>query len=258
MGLVKLITKPIGCVFTLIGVLVVGLILLVVGMFWAIDSLSPGIVERAMSEATGFPTTVRDGEVSFRDQAFTLTDIEIENPGDFPDREFMHIATFSVGLDRDNWNEQQMALSEVTLQISELTYILGDSEVSNLETFIEAAEDNWGLMIKQIQEQAAAKDQKVPDKLVIGALNLGLQRVKLAQIQGEETIYRAIDLNYAKSFSNVDSIRPIIESIAADLQNTGLPQIAAELRESAKQADNNAALQLLQNQLEQQYQKAAE
>lgn len=256
MGLVKFITKPLGCVFSLIGFLVVVTVLLVIGFIWAIDEFAPRMAETAISQSTGFPTRVNDGEVSFRNQAITLTDIEIDNPQDFPERDFMRIAEFTVGLDRENWNEQQMTLSEVTIIIDEMTFIQGGMEVSNLETFIEAAEENWDMMLEQIYLQAAQKEQKVPDKMVIAQLALELRRVKLASINGDETLYRNVDLNYAKSFENVDSIRPVIEAIANDMQANGMAEIASTLEDSAEELDNEQTLQMLQENLEQKYQQS--
>ncbi|GHC04475.1 hypothetical protein [Cerasicoccus arenae] len=249
MGLFKIVTKPIGCLLTLVGALVVGIVLLAVGFIWAVDELSPEIAERAITEATGFPTTVEDGSVSFKNQTLTLTNIEIDSPNDFPDREFLHIAEFTVGLDRQNWNAEKMALSEVTLIIDELSFVQGNTAVSNLEAFIESAEENWAKAILQIQEQAAEKDQTVPGKLVIAELNLELRRVKLANVSGPETIYRVLDVNYAKTFQNVEEIRPIIESIAADLQANGLENIAQTLQQKDQEMDEQTVIKMLEEQM---------
>lgn len=258
MGLVKIITKPIGCILSLIGFIVVVAVLLFVGFIWAVDEFTPQLAENALSEATGFPTSVQDGSVSFKNQTFTLTDIDIRNPDDFPDRDFMHIAEFTVGLDRKNTNEQHLTLSQVTLDIAELSYVQGSMSVSNLEAFIQSAEENWAQLLQRIYEQAAEKDQAVPEKLMITKLNLKLARVKLASIEDNQTIYRAIDIGYSKTFDNVDSIRPVIESIAADLQSTGLPQIAKELDQAAREKENDATLKMLQETLEKTYQQDKE
>lgn len=255
MGLFKIITKPIGCLFSLIGFLVVLTVLMVVGFIWAVDELAPSMAETALTQATGFPTTVEDGSVSFKDQTITLTNIVIDNPQDFPERHFARIAEFTVGLDRENWNEQQMSLSEVTLIIDELTFVQGGMEVSNLETFIEAAEENWQMMLEQIYLQAAEKQQSVPERMVINQLALELRRVKLASVSGDETVFRNIDLNYAKSFENVQSIRPVIEAVAADMQKSGISEIARSLEESAQELDDQNTLQMLQETLQKKYQQ---
>ncbi|WP_309386748.1 hypothetical protein [Cerasicoccus frondis] len=258
MGLFKIVTKPIGCILSLIGALVVFAVILVIGLAWAADEMAPQIAESAITEATGFPTSIQDGSISFRKQSITLTDIIIDNPEDFSDRDFLRIAELTVGLDRSSWNENQVALSQIKLIIDELTFSQGNFDMSNLDAFIEVADENWDLLVQQIHATAAEKSQSVPEKIVIGELVFGLRRVKLSSTVGDETLYRAIDLNYDRTFENVDSLRPIIESIAQDLQNSGLPQVAESLQEATEDMDNNMTLKLLQDHLDEQYQKTAE
>jgi len=251
----KFITKPIGCIFSIIGFFFVLAILMVVGFFWAMDEMAPRVAESAITQATGFPTTVQDGEFSFRNQSITLTDIEIDNPSDFPEREFMRIAEFTVGLDRDGWSEEQMALSEIKLVIDEMAFIQGDMQVSNLETFIESAEENWAMMLQQIYAQAATEGQTVPDKMVINNFHVELRRIRLASISGQETVYRTIDLDYSKDFTKVEQIRPVIETIAKDMEARGLNEIGQTLQESAEDLDNANTLQQIRESLEQSYQQ---
>ncbi|WP_309398276.1 hypothetical protein [Cerasicoccus maritimus] len=253
MGLFKIVTKPIGCILSLIGGLVVLAVLLIIGFAWAVDEMAPQIAESAITEATGFPTSVKDGSVSFRKQSFTLKDITIDNPEDFADRDFMRIGELTVGLDRKSWDADHIALSEITLIIDELSFSEGNFDMSNLDAFIEAAEENWALVVQQIHAAAAEENQTVPEKIVINQLNFALKRVKLVASAGDETLYRAIDLNYDKSFDNVDSLRPIIEAIAADLNQSGLPQVAGDLEKAASEIENDLTLKLLQKHLEEQY-----
>lgn len=207
-------------------------VLLVVGMFWAVETMAPDIAERTFTEATGFPTTVQDAEVSFAKQRISFSDIEIDNPSDFPDQEFLRINEFAVSLDRSQTNEDQLALGEVTLDIDELAFLEGPVSVSNLEAFFETAENNWDQILKQASAEAEEKGQSMPDKLVILKLNVSLNRVKLVNTSGPETVYRALAVDYARTFENVSEIRPVLESIAQDLKSKGLGEVAKPLEQA--------------------------
>ncbi|WP_269542838.1 hypothetical protein [Cerasicoccus fimbriatus] len=255
MGLIKIVTKPIGCFFSLIGALVIFVVLVVGGLIWLVDEMAPKVAETAITEATGFPTQVREGSVSFKDQTITLTDIEIDNPQDFVDRDFLRIAELTLGLDREKWNENQVALSLIRLDIKELNFNQGNFDISNLDAFIEAAEENWELFLEQIHNQATQEGQTVPENVVIGEVTLKLGRVVLASPMGDQTISRTVNLNYEATFTEVRSLRPIIETVARDLQQTGLSDIAKSLREASENMNDELTLKLLQDHLDEQFKK---
>lgn len=230
----SIVTKPLGCVLSLIGALVVFMVLLVVGFFWAMDEFAPELAESAFTEATGFPTTIEDGEISFREQRVTFTGIEIDNPNDFSEHDFLRIAELSVALDRDQTNEQQLAFSEIVVDIEELAFVPAGLTTSNLETFFETAEQNWAIILERAREEAAKDGQTMPETLRVGALTLKLGRVKLAEAAEAETVYRALDLGYEQVFTDVTAIRPVLEAVARELLARGLPDVAQPFEQAAE------------------------
>ncbi|MEO0797049.1 MAG: hypothetical protein AAFX93_17980 [Verrucomicrobiota bacterium] len=238
MGLFSIVTKPIGCILTLIGGIVVVLILMVVGFFWAIDTMAPQLAEEIVTEATGFPTTINDASVNFRNQSLTFEGVEIDNPSDYPDQEFLRISEFTIGLDRDNSSEQNLVISEITLAIEELAFLQGNMSTSNLEAFFESAEVNWDQILSQVAEEAASRDQMVPEKLLVNQLNLSIDRIKMVDTSGPETIYRALDLGYSESFEKVTEIRPVLQAISNEFVSKGLFEIAEPIQEVIKDSQN--------------------
>jgi len=234
MGLFSIVTKPLGCIVTFVGTLVVLAILLVVGFFWAFEAMAPKIVEQGFTEATGFPTTIHDAGVNFPKQRLSLSGIEIDNPEAFPDREFLKIKEFAVSLDRSQTNQEHITLGELTLDIEELAFLEAAPKGSNLESFFEQAEHSWEQMLEQIHREAAEKNQSVPGDLVISQLHVSLARVKLVNTAGPETVYRALDVNYENTFENVTEIRPVLEHIARDFQSKGLTAVARTIQKAAQ------------------------
>jgi len=234
MGLISAVTKPIGCILTFIGAMVVLAVLLVAGMFWAIEEMAPAIAEQTFTEATGFPAKVDEVEVKYLKQQVRFVNVEIDNPEDFADREFLKINEFSISLDRSETDEEQITLGELVLDIEELAFLEGVVAMSNLEAFMETAEHGWRQALEQIKEEAANQDQVVPANLVIRQVHIRLDRIKLVDAaSGPDTIYRVVDVGYERTFEDVSEPGPILEAIADELRSKGFLQIAQPITNAA-------------------------
>ena len=92
----KLITKPLGCIFSiLLTVFLIALLLAVIGL-WAAGKWGPGIAADTIESRTGFPTHIGTHHVNLFAGVIDLRDITISNPASFPDTRFFNANELSV------------------------------------------------------------------------------------------------------------------------------------------------------------------
>lgn len=117
------ITKPIGCLFSLVGsIVVIALVLVLLGL-GLLSHFMPQIGAKAISEASGFPASVGSSSFSIWKQRLELRDIRIDNPDNYPEDDFLAIPLLSLRLDRKASDQEHLTLSEVTLHIDTLTLV---------------------------------------------------------------------------------------------------------------------------------------
>lgn len=117
------ITRPIGCLFSLIGSLVVITLVLALVLIGLIAYFMPQMSEKVISEATGFPTRIGDASLSLWHQRLELRDVHIDNPENYPEDDFLFIPRLSLSLDRKASSREHLVLSEVVLHIDTLTVV---------------------------------------------------------------------------------------------------------------------------------------
>lgn len=131
------ITKPIGCLFSLIGSLVVIAIVLVALSLGLVAYFMPQIGAKAITEATGFPTSVGSSSLSLWNQRLSLENIRIDNPEESPERDFISIPSFVFTLDRKASDKEHLVFSDVTLHIDTLTLVRLPGNTLNSRTLLQ-------------------------------------------------------------------------------------------------------------------------
>lgn len=125
------ITRPIGCLFSLVGSIVVIALVLVLAGLGLIAHFMPQMTARAITEATGFPTSVGSSSLSLWHQRLELKDIRINNPDNYPEDDFLLVRRLALGIDRKNSDTGRYVFNEVTLDIDTLTLVRLSAMVLN-------------------------------------------------------------------------------------------------------------------------------
>lgn len=125
------ITRPIGCLFSLVGsIVVIALVLVLLGL-WLLSYFMPQIGAKAISEATGFPTSIGDAGFSLWSQKLELNNLRIDNPETYPEDDFLAVSHWSLRLDRKASDREHLVFSDVTLHIDTLTLVRLSGTVLN-------------------------------------------------------------------------------------------------------------------------------
>lgn len=162
------ITKPIGCLFSLVGSIVVIALVLIIAALALLSHFMPQLGAKAISEATGFPTTIADSSLSLWNQRLELRDIRVNNPESYPEDDFLSIPRLSLTLDRKATDQDYLTFSDVTLHIDTLTLVRLSGTVLNGSAIIRNLLQNaslspaTGSATAPLQDQPAVANWQTP------------------------------------------------------------------------------------------------
>jgi uncharacterized protein involved in outer membrane biogenesis len=256
-----------------IGAVVVVLVLVVVGLVLARDSIARSIITKAVAK-TGFGLELKQLHIALAPPGVEVEGLKLTNPPDFPEAGALEINKLKVSYDRKASTKEEARLPEVTFDLPSLIIVRkADGEV-NFQRFAKQAKGKSPAADQpepQPQPQptppSTPKEKKPAQKVRIDNLNIRLGTVCIrTYVQGEkEPREQKFTMNVDKKFTNVtnDDFKKIgtqlmleimfkapPEQLLGDLMS-GKPGAGDKAKESVKQLGNQLK-GLLQNLKQQQ------
>lgn len=140
----KLITKPLGCLCSLIGSLVLLAVVLAIGLLLAFNYLAPRGVTEIVESRSGFPAQVDRAGWQLLDSAFTVEDLIIQNPPNFPERDFLHLRDLTVRAKiRKLTTSPEGSVEQVNINIERFNWVRTQGGATNLDLFLRTLRENW-------------------------------------------------------------------------------------------------------------------
>ncbi len=226
MNPLKIITKPIGCLCSLIGALILGFFLLGVFGLWSFNHLAPQGVKEIVESRGGFPVTVDEAGWHLFDSAFVSEDIMVQNPANFPETDFLHIRTLSLKGDAKEWLAGDTRdIEELTLDIEHVNWVITEGGSSNVSLFAEAVtEKNSGEDAENTVAQATdEKDIRVLS-WVIKLGTIEISDYSRGEVRREKHI-----LHYEQRFVKAEPAGVVVQVVASDFADQGLQPMLHQL-----------------------------
>lgn len=212
MGLFKIITKPIGCLVSLVGFMLMLAVVLVVAIFLAVRFMLPGVIEGQIEDRTEFSARVGENDTSLLNGRVALGKFTITNPPSYPSSDFIVINELVADLDLDSWNAQPMVLEEVVLDLTRLSWIEDQEGVANLVQFVEALQAS-------LPKTEPSEEPQKETALMIQKLTVRIGKI-IVQRNGSQAKEYVVD--YDKTFTDVSNFEQLANQIALDLARDGL------------------------------------
>lgn len=218
-----LITRPIGCLLSFIGGLVLLCVLLIGLIAWAIKTLMVPAIASEMETVTGYGITMKEHELNFFNMSLEVNDMAITNPAtDFSTADFLVVRRLFADMDVEASQGNTIQFSEVDMDIQRLTWVRNENYKINLEHFFSNILTE---VAKQWQKNAQADGQV--ERFVIQKFTFKLDRVKLVTPNADGTSTEQVyDLNLTYEFQDISSFSGLIDRLAADLRQQGAPAVA--------------------------------
>ncbi len=192
-----------------LGAVVLVLVLVVVGLVLARDSIARNIITKAVAK-TGFGLELKNLHIALAPPGLEVEGLKLTNPPDFPEAGALEINKLKLSYDRKLSTKEEVRLPEVTFDLPSLVIVRkADGEV-NFQRFAKQGKGEKPAATGTPEPQPAPppaepKAKKPAQKVRIDNLNIRLGTVCIrTYVQGEkEPREQKLAMNVDKKFTNV-------------------------------------------------------
>ncbi len=227
----SIITKPLGCLISLLGSLVVlGLMVLLLCWFGVGLVLKP-LTERHWEGVLAVEASVESAVVQPFRAGLVFSDVEVMNPSPFPSEPMLEVDLVSLDTDWATVFEKRAAGEPLRFGSAEV--VIGRVSLLSLNgrSNLEILRDQWGALLGLPDAPNQLHLFGVP--IVVDRLTLRVQSVEEGVAQGGRVQTERFALNYVREFSAVSDWRPVMEGLAMDLRVLGRVRLAEALYPAA-------------------------
>lgn len=218
----KIITKPIGCLSSLIGGIILFVILLVILGIALFNQLFPGIAEEYIEIRGGFPVRVDTANWDLFGSAFHIEDVVVENPPNFPEKDFLHIRSLIVEAGPKEIlhavNKGATNIQRLELDIERFNWVLTDGGSTNLGLFAKAVEEEAEVRAEtQNQPKAESGANETSGGVNIQTWVIKIGTIEVSDYSRGPVKREKIVLNYEREFNGSPDAKTVIEAVAKDM-----------------------------------------
>lgn len=224
----SIITKPIGCLCSAIGSIILGILLLAMLLLWGFNRVAPTGIEELIETRGGFPTQVDAAGWRLWNSILEIEDIIIENPPNFPERDFIHIRAFEMEASPRIWlQDEDRRIQNITLDITRFNWVLSEGGSSNLGLFARSLE-------KSLAEQRSTTDraETASSRARVETWTIRLGTVEINDYSRGIVRREKFVLDYERTFSDGETLSEVIDAVAADMAARQLSPLIRQLLES--------------------------
>lgn len=221
----KLITKPIGWLFNLVGgLLVLAIILLLLGWFAAGYALEPMLTKHLEGEH-GITVEASALRLNLVSMGAVAEQLRLRNPEPFPAESLLEIEKLTI---EHGWKElpgedEPVSLAKVELHISRLSMLSNSAGDINLQDLVSAL-PQW---LSNGQEDGLLRYAQRP--LSIESLVLRIDSIEEGTAQGGRVEASRFSVDYRREFSDVTHWPEVLSLVATDFRQLGRQRLAQVL-----------------------------
>jgi len=215
------VKKPLGCLFTILGGLLLLVIVVGVVSVLVVDHYAINIASRELKQRSGFTMTAGQQDISALSGAVDLHDLEITNPDRFAAKDFLKFNEVKVKAEPTSVMGKRIIVDEIVVDLDSFTMVRNKDGSLNLM----ALKD--GLM----PAPAANKAATVIPPFTVHTFTLKIKSVKLLDFKSNNGKPQVTEVNYSRTFQDVDETNytKVAVSIGLDLKGAGFSFLADAL-----------------------------
>jgi len=212
-----MIRKPLGCIFKIVGALLVLLVLAgTVGVFLANHYAIP-MASEVLKQRTGFTMTASKQDISVLSGAVDLQDFLVLNPDRFTTKEFVDLKEFKMKVEPASLLGKQIVIDELVVNLDSFAVVQSKDGEYNFEAL------QKGLIGGAGATTASGKAGSAIPPFIIKKLTLRIGSAKYFNYKIGDGKPKLYNLNYERTFTDVTQadLAKVEVAIGTDLSAKG-------------------------------------
>ncbi len=220
--LFKLAGKAFGCLTTVFLIL----LLLAIGVGWAMLHFLPTLIEDKVEDMTGFRADFDSLELKLFAGEAILEDASLENPESFPSPEFIAFEKVKVDFAPSTLFRDRIVIRELILDIGEFGYIKTAENETNVLRFLES------LRGPEESEGSEASDEPEAREFLIERFSLRLRSLKYGDFSRSNPRVHQIETDISLELEDVTDLKQIAGPLSRELTKAGLSDMVGSIVQS--------------------------
>ena len=225
--LFRLITKPIGCLFSLFFSLVVVVAVVVVGSVMLVDHYAADIAGSFLKAKTGFGLTYATQDVTLFKGLVDFQGLKLTNSNQFPVPDFVEINEFKTAVEPRSLLADRIVVDEVVVDLKSVTIVKTADGMYNAKAFADAlkAAIPASQSASAQQKPGASGSSKVPP-FIIKTLTVKIGTVNYCDYSSGSGSPKVYHINYSRTFTDVTDVKSVAIAMAKDFEGFGMEFMA--------------------------------
>ena len=244
--LFKLITKPIGCLFSLLFSLVFLVVVVVVGGVMVVDHYAGDIAAGIVKTKTGFDLTYAKQEVNLFKGLVDFQGMKLTNSSHFPVPDFVELNQFKTAVEPRSLFGDRIVVDEVVVDLKNVTIVKTADGAYNAKAFADALKA--GVPASQSpaaqQKPGASGSSRIPP-FIIKSLTIKIGTIDYCDYSSGSGKPKVYTVNYSRTFTDVTDVKALAMALAKDFSGLGMEFMANMIVSSL--TDFNTYLDLANN-----------
>jgi hypothetical protein len=196
--------------------------LLLLGLEFAADRITPRLAVNEWSSKTGFGMTMEDVSFRLRQGSASIRNLRITNPEGWPEESFATLSKIKIDLKPSSLGSQKIIFDEILVELDSVSSITTREGQNNLRILRERLQD--------LKERA--KEERKDDRdreFLIQKLTLRIGSIHSAdysQLEGEN---RTVPLNLEIQLNDVTDLKQVVPHLLGAVQADGMHQLGVML-----------------------------
>jgi len=225
--LFRLITKPIGCLFSLLFSLVILVVLVAVGCVLVVDHYAADIAGTFLKEKTGFELSYAKQEVTLFGGLVDFQGLRLTNSSEFPVPDFVEFNEFKAAVEPRSLLADRIVVDEVVVDLKNVTIVKKADGTYNAKAFADAlkAAIPANQSAAAQQKPGASGSSKVPP-FIIKTLTVKIGTVDYCDYSSGSGSPKVYNINYSRTFTDVTDVKTVATAMAKDFAGFGMTFMA--------------------------------
>jgi len=225
--LFRLITKPIGCLLSLLFSLLILVVLAVVGLVVAVDHYAGEIASTFVKEKTGFELTYASQDVNLFKGLVDFQGLKLTNSSHFPVPDFVDMNEIKTAVEPRSVFGDRIVVDEVVVDLKNVTIVKMADGTYNAKAFADALKA--GIPATQsaaAQEKPGASGSSKLPPFIIKSLTIKIATVQYCDYSTGSGKPRVYNINYSRTFTDVTDVKALAMELAKDFSGYGMEFMA--------------------------------
>lgn len=218
----KLITKPIGCLFSLLFTLLVLVALFAAAVVLGVDHFAGDAAAYVVKMRTGFTMAYATQDVDILHGVVDFTGLTITNSSRFPAPGFVDLNQIRLAIEPKSLVEDKLVVDEVVVDLKTLTVVRTADGEYNFAAFAQALQGTPAATAQPAATPAQpATAAKIPPFL-IHTLTIKVGTVDYCDFKSGSGKPKTYNIGYNRTFTDVTSLDALKVALAKDFAAQGL------------------------------------